>query len=259
MATGKKNETALVPAELSPKLRESMALAVELSKSGIVPMAYAGKPQAIFAAIQYGKEFGLPPMTSLQNIAVINGKPTFGTDMLVALAMRNPEWGGYEIKELTEQKASVVVYRKSPIDPNKILSYPCTFTMKEAEEAGLVRPNSPWTKWRKRMLKHRAVAFAIRDAFPDLGAGKYTNEEMDPDFGAMEEAQTVAAEDAFHAAILDDEGVPVEIPVKPVSKKRASPGSKVVPGDSTKSPSKASAKPNAGRPVASNQNTAKKR
>ena len=218
-AGSKKEETALV--QLSPKMQEMMGFANELSKSGIVPVAYAGRPSAIFAAIQYGREFNIPPMSALQNIAVINGKPTLGTDLMVALAMRHPEWGGYEIVASNETKATVRVYRVSAKLAGKILTYESTFTIEEAKNAGLIRPNSPWEKWRKRMLKHRAMAFAIRDAFPDVLAGSYSYEEMDPDFGADAVAREVDEDDAIHAEILDEKGIPVEVPVGKVTAEEA--------------------------------------
>lgn len=207
MAQAKKPVTDLVA--LSPKMREMLAFATELSNSGIVPMAYIGRPSAVFAAIQYGREFKLPPMSALQNIAVINGKPTLGTDLMVSLAMKHPEWAGYEILKSDETEASVVVYRYSE-KLERIMKYTSSFTVKDAEKAGLLRPNSPWEKWRKRMLKHRAMAFAIRDAFPDVLSGTYAYEEMDPDFGADEEMRKAEEDDLIHANILDEKGVPVE-------------------------------------------------
>jgi hypothetical protein len=219
MATAK--DKAVATTNLSPKMQELMAFATELSHSGIVPMAYINKPAAVFAAIQYGKEFGIPPMSAMQNIAVINGKPTLGTDLMVSLAMHHKDWAGYEIPKSDEKAASVTVYRYSP-DHKKTFSYSCTFTIEDAQKAGLVRPTSPWEKWRKRMLKHRAMAFAIRDAFPDVLSGTYAYEEMDPDFGADAEMREASALDDIHASILDEKGIPVEIPVGKVEEKKSS-------------------------------------
>lgn len=221
MANAKDKEIAVN--DMSPKMRELMAFATELSHSGIVPMAYINKPAAVFAAIQYGREFGIPPMSAMQNIAVINGKPTLGTDLMVSLAMHHKDWAGYEIPESTEKLAKVVVYRYTP-DHKKTLLYTSTFTIEDAQKAGLVRPNSPWEKWRRRMLKHRAMAFAIRDAFPDVLSGTYAYEEMDPDMGADTEIREAEALDEIHASILDDRGIPVEIPAgKHVDKAKSKP------------------------------------
>lgn len=218
MASSKESKEVTV---LNPKMQEMMGFATELSKSGIVPVAYAGRPSAIFAAIQYGKEFNIPPMSALQNIAVINGKPTLGTDLMVALAMRHPEWGGYEILQSDEKAAKIKVYRVSARLGGKVLEYTSSFSVDDAQKAGLLRPNSPWDKWRKRMLKHRAMAFAIRDAFPDVLAGSYAYEEMAPDAGALAEEREITADDEIHASILDEKGTPIEIPVGKVEPKVA--------------------------------------
>lgn len=189
--------------KLQGKMAEMMAMAVELSKSRIVPASYAGNPAGIFAAVQYGKELGIQPMTSLQNIAVINGKPSLGTDMFLGLCMKHPEWGGYEIAESTEDKATVKVWRVNA-KSKKTAEFKYTFTYQDAQKAGLVRAGGPWDKWRKRMLKHRATAFVLRDAFPDVLAGTYTLEEMDPEVGALREAEEVAAVVAVDVEDLEE-------------------------------------------------------
>lgn len=208
-STGKKKASKEVGFQLSPRLQEMMAMAEQLAKSKLVPMAYASNPAGIFAAIQYGKELGLPAMTSLQNIAVINGKPTLGTDMFLALAHRHKEWRGYEIEVSTVEKAVVHVYRYVA-GIKKIVKFTGTFTMEEARKAGLWRAGSPWEKWPKRMLKHRATAFALRDGFSDVLAGQYMPDEMDPDGASMQEIQEAAAQDEMEASVLDERGVPVE-------------------------------------------------
>lgn len=204
--------TAVQVHALSRADSEMMAKAEALAASKVLPAAYAAAPHNIFAAIQYGRELGLPPMTSLQNIAVINGKPTLGTDMFLGLAMRHEEWGGYEITESTEKKATVKVYRVYK-KSGKVACFVGSFTIEEAMAAGLARPNSPWEKWRKRMLKHRATAFALRDAFPDVMAGLYQGEEMDPVKGGQEEEDVIRAQEAleFEDLGVTDEPAP-ELP-----------------------------------------------
>lgn len=225
MATEKKKtSTALVVPGLSAKSNEMMAMAEVLAVSRVVPAAYAANPPAIFAAIQYGREFGIPPMTALQNIAVINGRPTMSTDLLAAVAHRHPEWGGYEIVEQTSSKCTVIVYRVYKA-LGKTIPFKSTYTIEEAREAGLVRPNSPWVKWGKRMLKHRAFGFSLRDAFPDAVCGNYTYEEMEPEKFAQTEEQFIGFDDELHASKIDDEGPSVKLTAKvsktPTAKKTA--------------------------------------
>lgn len=208
MATTKqKTETALAT-RLSPKMQEMLAFAEELSKSQIVPLAYAGRPSAIFAAIQYGKELGLSPMVSLQNIAVINGKPTLGSDMLMGLAMKHPEFAGYEIIEETDKKATVKMYRTLSKLKGKVVEFVSSFTIEDAKRAGLIDPGKPasaWVRWLPNMLLHRAKAFAVRKAFPDAFMGLYSTEELDPERGAKELEEEYQATDQIQARVIKGE------------------------------------------------------
>lgn len=175
---------------LDPNMGKLEALAKSLSKSAVVPMAYIGKPDNIFSTIVYGQNLGVPPMVALNNIASINGKPSPGTDLMLGICQKHPEWGGYTITEHTEKLCKVIVWRWNKFQ-KKLLPYEGEFSEKDAETAGLLgKIDSPWYKYRKRMLKHRALSFTLRDAFGDALAGMYTKEEMAPDaLAAAEEAE----------------------------------------------------------------------
>ena len=66
-----KQAFSLAPASLS----EAMEFAKMMSESEMVPKSFRGKPGDVLIAVQMGSEVGLQPMASIQNIAVINGKP----------------------------------------------------------------------------------------------------------------------------------------------------------------------------------------
>lgn len=156
-----------------PEIRET---ATTLAKSTLCPSHFKKPEDALFAILK-GAELGLPPVYSLSNISVINGKPSLGTDLMVGLAKKSPEWGGMRVEYSDDQTSCSVTVRR--IYSNGVVDEStATFTMDEARNAGLVRGGSPWDKYPARMLKHRATAFAIRDAFPDLLAGTYDPDEV---------------------------------------------------------------------------------
>ena len=64
---------------------EAFTLAERICRSVLVPTAYRGKPMDAAIAMLYGAECGLPPMTSMQRIAVINGKPTLDAQGMTSL------------------------------------------------------------------------------------------------------------------------------------------------------------------------------
>ena len=77
--------------------KDPMKFAEQISKSNLVPKQFQGKPADIYLAMSWGDELGLTPIQSLQNIAVINGKPSIYGDTMIALCRRHPEFE--DIKE----------------------------------------------------------------------------------------------------------------------------------------------------------------
>lgn len=163
---------ALRPLDLGPKsLEEVLSLSEILAKSTLVPKDFQNKPGNCAIAILWGSELGLKAMQSLQNIAVVNGRPSMWGDALLALVRSSPafEW----ISETDDGfQATCRIKRRGEPEQAR------TFNMKEANEAGLLNKDSPWKTYPKRMRQMRARAFALRDVFADVLRGIPVAEEM---------------------------------------------------------------------------------
>ena len=156
-------------------LTEAMEFAKFVSTSGHIPKQFQGKPNDILVAIQWGYEIGLAPMQALQNIAVINGRPSLWGDSMIAVCKAHPDWRGIEETYIEEEDKAVCVVRRNvhgDIQPIK-----ATFSYKDAQKAGLTNKPGPWQQYTTRMLQLRARGFALRDAFPDAIKGLITAEE----------------------------------------------------------------------------------
>ena len=159
--------------QLQPSnFQEATQMAEMLAKSKMVPSHYQGKTQDTLIAMMMGAELGLNPIQSLQNIAVINGKPSIYGDALVALVQNHPTFGGIE-ESFDEQTmtAHCRVWRKGG------KAHEQSFSKKDAEHAQLWGKQGPWQTYPKRMLQMRARGFALRDQFADALAGLITAEE----------------------------------------------------------------------------------
>ena len=155
-------------------LQEAMDLAKMLASSSMVPKNYAGKPDDTLVAMMMGAELRLNPIQSLQNIAVINGKPSIYGDALLALMQNHPAFGG--IKEAFDDAAmtaSCTVWRKGGEQHTQV------FSQADAQTAGLWGKQGPWKQYPKRMLQWRARGFAIRNQFADALAGLITQDEAE--------------------------------------------------------------------------------
>lgn len=158
--------------DLSPKsLKEAMELANILAESTIVPKDFIGKPGNILVAIQWGMEIGLKPMQAMQNIAVINGRPSLWGDAALALVLASPLC---EYVRETEENGVAVCRAKRRGDEEHIQ----TFSDADAKTAGLIGKQGPWTQYPGRMKKMRARAFALRDKFTDVLKGIPIAEEV---------------------------------------------------------------------------------
>ena len=178
---------------LEPKtLTEAMEFATVLSKSGMVPDHYQGKPSNVLVAIQWGYELGLAPMQALQNISVIQGKPSIWGDAMLALVKAHPAFRGMH-EQLEGDTAICEVKRE--MENGEIETTVGSFSIAEANKAGLTNKRGPWQTYPNRMLKLRARGFALRDAFPDAIKGLITTEEARdyPDEGKNPSEKAVQA------------------------------------------------------------------
>lgn len=150
-------------------------IAAELVKSSLIPKHFKTAPDAWYA-ILYGREMGLSPIYSLNNVTVINGKPSLSADAMLAVVKSSPEYGGVEV-ESTDTACKVTlrrVYKNGVVDVTT-----AEFTIQDAKQAGLFdSPGGMYKKYPKRMLRARAIAYACRDGYGDLLAGNYTEEEL---------------------------------------------------------------------------------
>lgn len=192
------------PFDLSPQtFEQALTFAGYLAESQMVPKDFMGKPGNCLVAIQWGMELGLKPLQCMQNIAVINGRPSLWGDAVMALVLASPA-----CKDVIERyegegdnyAAVCIAQRHGKAD--KV----ARFSLVDAKAAGLLNKAGPWTQYRDRMLKMRARAFALRDQFADVLKGMAVAEEaMDtpPEryMGAAEQVQpTAPAAPAYYPA-----------------------------------------------------------
>ncbi|NBV20368.1 recombinase RecT, partial [Janthinobacterium sp.] len=160
---------------LRPQNFDQLTIFAEMAaSSSMVPAAMRGKPADIMLAVQMGSEIGLAPMQAIQNIAVINGRPSLWGDAMMGLCKQHPAWGGVQEAiegEGDDMRAVCTVGRKG--------DHPAVgvFSVADAKKAGLWGKQGPWQQYPKRMLQMRARGFALRDAFPDALRGLISAEE----------------------------------------------------------------------------------
>lgn len=158
-------------------LEDMFRFAKYVAASGLAPKGME-KPETILLTLEMGAEVGLAPMQSIQNIAVVNGRPTIWGDAVPGLVHASGKQEYYTQKKIGTPNTDSYGYEvtsKRRGNPEPIVT---TFTVADAKKAGLWGKGGPWTFYPDRMLLNRARAFNARDNFPDVLKGMYTTEEI---------------------------------------------------------------------------------
>lgn len=181
-------------------MTEAMEFSKFLSTSTHIPKDFQGNPNNILVAIQWGYEIGLAPMQALQNIAVINGRPSLWGDSMIAVCKAHPDWRGIIETYIEEEDKAVCIVKRHV--HGEIEETRSEFSYKDAQRANLTNKPGPWKNYPKRMLQLRARGFALRDAFPDAIKGLITTEEA-IDYPEKKEPRNVT-ESSNDTNVIDD-------------------------------------------------------
>lgn len=175
LAVPPQEESGLVPSGWSmalqpPSLRETFKLAKELCNSRLY--SKFSSPAAIFAVILRGREMGLPALTALDAFHVIEGKPSPAAHFLIERCKSHPDCEYFYFVGGDDTFAEYETKNRNNPGPTRL-----RYTIAQAERAGLVKPNSNWTKRPAEMLRKTCAVQLGRIEYPGATSGLYAAEE----------------------------------------------------------------------------------
>lgn len=144
-----------------------------ISTTEFVPEAYRGNIPKIMACLAYGRELGIGDMEALQEINVIDGRPSMSANLMRKLVRS----AGHSIQfEYGEESVTVRGKRADNGDEGAV-----TWTLAMAKRAGLLdKRGKSWERYPVQMLANRAVSWLCRDLFADCLRGlAYGPEELE--------------------------------------------------------------------------------
>lgn len=205
-------------------MADMWTLATSISAAGMAPKGM--NTTQVMVSIQMGAEIGVPPMTALRNIAIINGRPAIWGDLPLAQAERSGRL--LDISEVVEGQGEKMVATCVIVKKGRSTPVERSFSVEDAKKAKLWGKAGPWSDYPKRMLALRARAFAIRDAFPEALGGFYLREEVEDipsvevkpvgSAGLLNTLRPTAApfeDEPMDVSPLPDEGTPDDGPFEP--------------------------------------------
>jgi hypothetical protein len=169
-----------------------------LLDSGFLPKAIDTVPKAVAIAM-HGAELGIPIWTALNNINVIQGKPSASPQLMLALINRSGQLEDMSI-DVNDERAIVTMKRKGRTAHIEEFSMADARQMMTTEYVNGQRKQIPlaekynWKQMPQTMMKWRAVAACARVAFPDCILGLYTPEEMGADVSVDDEGNMTVIE-----------------------------------------------------------------
>lgn len=147
--------------------------AVALAQSSLLPKAYHGQPANVLVAIEWAHALGVAPMVAMQQLFILDGKPTASAQMIAGLVRR----AGHNLRVQGDDTRAVCEITRS--DDAEFV-FKAVWTMERAQKAGLAN-KAVWKQYPAAMLKARAITEAARDACPEALLGvAYTAEEVEP-------------------------------------------------------------------------------
>jgi len=185
--------TGLVPVGGVPTISDLLEVARRLQPAigtGLVP-AHIRTGAEMLAVMLRGRELGLGPMQSLDQLYVVNGRVALQASAMLGLIAASGK-GGWQIEETTAERCTVTMWRT-----DAQVRHTLTFTLDDARRAGLA-DKQVWKSYPEAMLRARAISACARIVFPDVICGMYTPEELRHAVGAAETGEPLAPPPANH-------------------------------------------------------------
>lgn len=151
-----------------------MSLSKSLAESGYFQDA-RGAAQAVVKVLA-GQELGIGPIASMVGIHIINGKPSYSSNVMAAVLKSHPFYS-YKVRKLTGEDCSIEFFENGE---SLGLS---EFSLKDAIHAELTtgKNGHSWKKFPRNMLFARALSNGAKWYCPDAFSGvpPYTPDELD--------------------------------------------------------------------------------
>lgn len=154
-------------------------MAKGLSQSTLVPQQFQNNPANCLIALEQANRLNISPLVCMQNLYVIQGRPSFSSSFIIALINASKKYD-MELQFDEEEKDGKPYACTCWTELNGRKVSGIRITMDMAEKEGWTKKNgSKWLTISQVMLRYRAAAFFARMNCPELSIGLYSKEELD--------------------------------------------------------------------------------
>ena len=154
-------------------------MAKGLSQSTLVPQQFQNNAANCLIALEQSNRLGISPMAVMQNLYIVQGKPSFSSSFIIGLINAS---GKYDMElQFDEEEKDGKPYACTcwtELNGRKVTGIKITMDMAE-KEGWLKKNGSKWQTMPQVMLRYRAASFFARMNCPELSIGLYSKEELD--------------------------------------------------------------------------------
>ena len=153
--------------------------AKSLCESDLVPTGYQGQKglSNCLVALEMSKRMNLSPLTVMQNLNVIHGKPSWSAQFISSQIMGCGRFKNFDYVVTGKDDGLAVQCQAIRLEDNKLVKGTAV-SMKMAQKEGWTRKNPKYQSMPEIMLRARAATFFGRQYIPDLLLGVQTSDEV---------------------------------------------------------------------------------
>ena len=152
--------------------------AKSLCQSQLVPTQYQGQQglSNCLVALEMSKRMKLSPLTVMQNLNIIHGKPSWSAQFIASTIMSCGRFSNFDYLVKGQGETLEVQCVATRLEDNKQVKGSAV-SMRMARQEGWTK-NSKYSSMPELMLRNRAATFFGRQYIPDLLLGVQTSEEV---------------------------------------------------------------------------------
>lgn len=171
--------------------KQLMEMSTFLASSNIIPASFQRRPENVLVAVDLASRMGLSPIMVMQNLYIVQGKPSWSGQAIAGLIRSSGQFSNVEVNFVGEEgKDSWGCFISAERNGKRLKG--ATVTISMAKKEGWYQKNgSKWQTIPELMLTYRAYAFFGRQFAPELSMGLHTLEEMEDVYGAVAEKPKV--------------------------------------------------------------------
>jgi len=164
----------------SDNFKMAWQMAQALSQSTVVPAAFQKNPSNCLIAIEQATRLNMSPFMVMQNLYIIQGKPSWSSKFLIAMINGS---GRFDTELQYDEAADANGAPYSCLawamkNGRRIEGMKITMDMAK-KEGWLSKNGSKWNTLPALMLRYRAASFFASLNCPELTLGIYTKEEFE--------------------------------------------------------------------------------